>query len=339
MSGAARGGPTVSVVMPAYQAEAHLPKVLPPLQALQAAGQVLEILLVDDGSPDGTAALARAMGARVLASGGRGRGPAAARNVAAAEARGELLWFVDSDVVVHEGACERLRLALGEGGWDGVFGSYCDTPPDPGFFSQYKNLLHHHQHQTSGGPSSSFWAGCGAIRRSAFLAVGGFDAQRFGPPSIEDIELGHRLHRAGYRMLLDPQMRCSHLKRWPLRQMVTVDIRRRALPWSRLILAGEAPADELNVRPSEKRAALLAGALLLSLPLALLPGGSLWPSLGLAGLAWAVNARFAAFLARRRGPAFAAAALAFHQVVYVYSGLSYAWAWCELRLRRPAAGR
>lgn len=339
MSGSSLGGPTVSVVMPAYRAEAHLPKVLPPLLALQAAGELLEVLVIDDGSPDGTAALALALGATVRISGGQGRGPAWARNVGAEHARGDILWFVDSDVVVAPGACARLREALqADSPWDAVFGSYCDAPPALDFFSQYKNLLHHHQHQSSGGASTSFWSGCGAVRRTVFQAVGGFDAARFPKPSIEDIELGHRLHRAGHRILLDPTMRCSHLKQWPLRQLVEVDILCRALPWSRLILAGEAPGDELNVRPAERRAALLAGALLLSLPLALLPGGSLWPTLGLAALAGAANARFGRFLARRRGLGFALRALAFHQVVYVYSGLTFAWAWGERQLARHRGG-
>ena len=62
--------------------------------------------------------------------------------------------------------------------------------------SQYRNLLHHFVHQHGHAEASTFWAGCGAIRRAAFDAVGGFDAARFPRPSIEDIELGLSAPRA-----------------------------------------------------------------------------------------------------------------------------------------------
>ena len=54
----------------------------------------------------------------------------------------------------------------------------------------FRNLLHHTVHCRSQGEVGSFWAGLGAVRRSAFETAGGFDAERYPEPSIEDIELG-----------------------------------------------------------------------------------------------------------------------------------------------------
>ena len=82
--------------------------------------------------------------------------------------------------------------------------------------SQYRNLLHHFVHQEGNPEASTFWAGCGAVRRAAFDAVAGYDEARFRRPSIEDIELGYRLRRAGYRIRLDRDLQCTHLKRWRL---------------------------------------------------------------------------------------------------------------------------
>ena len=59
----------------------------------------------------------------------------------------------------------------------------------------FRNLLHHVVHQRSAGHVRSFWAGLGAVRRTAFDAAGGFDAERYPQPSIEDVELGGRLAR------------------------------------------------------------------------------------------------------------------------------------------------
>ena len=57
---------TITLIMPAYNAAHLLPQVLAPLLAMQAAGEIDEVLLVDDQSTDDTAAVARAMGATVL---------------------------------------------------------------------------------------------------------------------------------------------------------------------------------------------------------------------------------------------------------------------------------
>src|SRR3989442_4923268 len=108
--------------------------------------------------------------------------------------------------------------------------------------SRYRNLLHHFVHQRGKPDASTFWAGCGAIRRHTFEEVRGFDAARFPRPSIEDIELGYRLRAAGHRIRLDPRLQGTHLKRWTLGSILRTDIAQRALPWSRLILkSGQAP--------------------------------------------------------------------------------------------------
>ena len=57
-----------------------------------------------------------------------------------------------------------------------VFGSYDLPPRSPNVLSQYRNLFHHFVHQTSNDRATTFWAGCGAVKASAFRAMDGFDA-------------------------------------------------------------------------------------------------------------------------------------------------------------------
>ena len=84
-----------------------------------------------------------------------GAGPAEARNAGARKARGDVLVFVDGDVVVHRDAFTRIRAAFdADPGLAAVFGSYDDDPSAPGIVSGFRNLLHHHVHQQSGGPGS-----------------------------------------------------------------------------------------------------------------------------------------------------------------------------------------
>ena len=97
-----------------------------------------------------------------------GIGPAAARNLGAAEAGADVIVFVDSDVEVHPDALERIaaRFAV-DPGLEALFGAYDDDPAHAGLTSRYRNLLHHHVHASAAGEAETFWAGLGGVRREA----------------------------------------------------------------------------------------------------------------------------------------------------------------------------
>ncbi len=185
-------------------------------------------------------------------------GPAHARNVGAAAAGGDVLVFVDSDVVVHRDAFVRIRAQLGaDPGLVALFGSYDDRVETRSAVAAFRNLLHHTVHQRSAGEVPSFWAGLGAIRTGAFESVGGFDAERYPLPSIEDIELGGRLASRG-RILLDPALQGTHLKEWTLRSMVHTDFSRRGVPWVHLMLEHRAVPGTLNLGARERASVVAA---------------------------------------------------------------------------------
>lgn len=335
MPGTSPNGPTISVVMPAYNCEHNLDRVLPPLVAAREADLVQELIAVDDSSVDGTVERFRAAGFQVIASGGR-LGPGACRNRGVDSATGEVIVFVDSDVVVHSDTIAKFsQLFSGDPDCVAAFGSYDDRPAAPGLVSQYRNLLHHYVHQSAPGEARTFWAGCGAVRRDTFLAVGGFDAERYPRPSIEDIELGYRIRAAGGRILLVPDIQCTHLKRWTLAGMIMTDIFRRALPWARLTLAGEGGSGgELNLRAAERLRAAIAGLFWLAIPIALWRTALFWLPLAFVVAAWASNYSFFALVYRGRGLAQLVAAVVLHQVYYLYSVLTYVYCRAERLVRR-----
>ena len=334
----ARGAaePTVSVILPAYNAAATLRQSLAPLSAMRARGEVAEIIVVDDGSDDDTAAIAGAAGVAVLHSGGR-LGPGGARNVAAAQAIGDILWFVDADVVVHDAAARVLVETMRRTGAAAVLGSYDDDPPAATFCSQYKNLVHHYYHSGAGGDVGTFWAGCGAIRRQAFVDAGGFDAARYPQSSIEDIELGLRLVRRGLRIHLAPTLLATHLKVWRLGPLLHTELFRRALPWSRLIVEHGWWSGRLNMDRAERARAVLALCWLLEVGLAAASIAP-WPlTLAMPGVVVAANASLLGFFRRRRGIAFAIGAVLFHQLYYLYSAAALAWCYAAGRAAAVAA--
>jgi len=203
---------------------------------------------------------------------------AAARNDGAARANGDVLVFVDADVEVHPDAFSRIRAAFdADPALTAVLGSYDDRPRAHGTVSSFRNLLHHHVHQGAAGEAETFWTGVGAVRRDAFLAVGGFDQDRYPNPSIEDIELGHRLAASGGRLWLDPAIQGTHLKRWTLSSMVRTDFGRRGVPWVALQVRSRRFADTLNLGWRHRISALLCLALpvvALLGPPAALPGAT-----------------------------------------------------------------
>ena len=329
--GEARGADvelTISVIVPVYNGAATLPLCLAPLLRMLRAGEIVEVVVVDDGSTDASADIAARLGARVIESGGR-LGPGGARNAAARTAAGDLLWFVDADVVVHDDAARVLVDAFRATSAAAVFGAYDDLPAAANFLSQYKNLVHHHYHSEGGGASETFWAGCGAVRKAAFLEAGGFDAVRYPSPSIEDIELGWRLRRRGLSIWLTPALRGTHLKAWHLPNLLRAEIFGRALPWSRLAHARGGAPTTLNFSLRERLRAALAVVLFASLALALSWLVSWWLPVALLVAALLANRRLLALFHRRRGPSFALGGVLFHQIYYLYSSAAFAWTWLE----------
>jgi len=248
----------------------------------------------------------------------RDRGPAAARNAGVARTAGEIVVFVDADVEVHPDALRRLREALdADAGLDAVFGAYDEHPAAPQTVSRFRNLLHHHVHASAPGPATTFWAGLGAVRREAFDAVGGFDDHRYARASIEDIELGMRLHAAGHRIALDPRVRGRHLKRWTLRSMLRTDLGARGAPWVALRLERGDDASGLNL---SWRHRLAAGASVLA-TVAAVSGHRRVAALAVAAMI-VPNARFYALLARLGGPRLALAGVPLHLLHHLTAAAS-----------------
>lgn len=329
--------PRLSVIVPAHNGEGTLDEVLVALRASTLPREHLELIVVDDASSDRTAEIAARHADRVVSLGGAPRGPAFARNRGADVARGEILAFVDADVLVHRDALSRMWKALSDTpAVVAVFGSYDTEPRAPGLVSQYRNLLHHYVHSTSAGDADTFWAGLGAVRRSEFLLVDGFDEVGYPRPQIEDIELGYRLRARGLRILLDPAIQGTHLKHWTLLGLVRSDVFDRGIPWVRLMLERRSVGEgTLNVEPRERGLTVLAVAGVVVLPVALAARSVPLLAVGVACLllVLAGNATLLWWFARVRSPWFAAGVVPLRLLYYLLNGLSVGLA----VLRRPTS--
>lgn len=327
----------ISVIVPAYNAAGYLPACLKALSRFAPEGT--EVIVVDDGSTDDTVKVAQDLGARVVALPQNvGRGPA--RNAGAAAASHSILLFVDADVVVHaDTLLQILDVFEGEPGLEALFGAYDTRPADPGFFSQYRNLLHHYVHHVSGPRAAHFWTGLGAVRRAAFQRVGGFNE---GPWAryMEEIDFGAKLVRAGVTIHVRPNIQCTHLKAYTLRNMIKSDLFDRAIPWSRyMMMAGDGATNGFVVSQRQKVTVIAAGLMAMA-PLILW----VWPAaLGsfLVGFGLLVGANLGLwhFFLRERGVVFMLKTIPCYALYGFCCGLGYAWTLTTFEVPRRLRGR
>lgn len=314
--------PFFSIITPVLNGGAAFGQCLTSLRA--STFNDWELLVVDDGSTDDSAARASEHGARVLTTPGR-QGPAVARNMGAQVAKGTYLLFLDADCEVGPETLERAaRVFKAEPELDALFGSYDDAPAAGNFVAQYKNLQHHYVHQTASEDASTFWAGCGAVRRTVFLELGGFDVECYPRPSIEDIELGYRLKRAGRSIRLAKDVQVKHHKAWRFWGLLKTDIFDRAIPWTQLILSDDNRINDLNVDRQSRHCVAASLLLAATLPLAIFHLGFLAPAGVAAAFLFIANRGFYGFLARLRGAGFALRAVPLHWLYYIYCGGAFA---------------
>ncbi len=165
----------ISVIVPVNNGKKSLRRCLEAISASDYS--CYECIVVDDSSTDNSRDVAEQFPTRVLELTGGPFGPGFGRNQGAKEARGDILFFVDADVVI----CQDTVSKIAETFQDhpqiaATFGSYDDAPDSGDFSSQFKNLSHHFVHQQGRHQAVTFWSGCGAVRREVFLEMGGFDA-------------------------------------------------------------------------------------------------------------------------------------------------------------------
>jgi cellulose synthase/poly-beta-1,6-N-acetylglucosamine synthase-like glycosyltransferase len=187
--------PSVSVVIPAYNAAETLPACLAALRRQTVPLDPAEIVVVDDGSDDGTAAIPEAFGVRLIRQAHENQ--AVARNRGAWATSGEVILFTDADCEPAPDWVERMLAPFADPTIAGVKGRY--RTKQPGLvprFIQHEFELKYEQLRRA--DHLDFIDGYAAgYRREPFLQLGGFDPRY---PPVEDIELSFRAARCGYRL-------------------------------------------------------------------------------------------------------------------------------------------
>ncbi|HIC90427.1 MAG TPA: glycosyltransferase [Anaerolineae bacterium] len=202
-----RGVGMISVIVPAYNAADTINACLNALAAQTIPQDAYEVIVVDDGSTDDTAERARAAGARVRQQ--ANQGPAAARNLGARHARGDLLLFTDADCAPAPDWIERLSAVFADPDVVGAKGAYLTHQQGlvPRFVqAEYEDRYDRMAQAETIDFIDTYSA---AYRRDVFLENGGFDPI-LPTASVEDQEFSFRLAQKGYKLVFVPEARVYH---------------------------------------------------------------------------------------------------------------------------------
>lgn len=169
----------------------------------------MEVIVVDDGSTDDTAARAGKYPVRILRK--SNGGPASARNLGVREAHGDVILFIDSDCVPQPTWLKSMTEPFGNGEISGVKGIY--TTRQKSLVARFVQLEFEERYMMLAGNScidfvDSYSA---AFRKDDFLSVGGFD-ESFPKADNEDVDLSYKLARSGCKMVFRPEGVVEHLQ-------------------------------------------------------------------------------------------------------------------------------
>jgi glycosyltransferase involved in cell wall biosynthesis len=324
-----QGRCALSIIIPVHNAGRTLRNCLDAIT--RSRYRSFECIVVDDYSSDDSLQIAEEFDVQIIRL-PEHHGAAFGRNRGAEAASADILVFIDADVVIYPDTLEKVRhIFEANSGIDAVFGSYDDQPASTNFLSQYKNLFHHHIHQTSRQDAETYWTACGAIRKACFWEVGGFDKTM---RMMEDIDLGYRLRKRNFAIRLDKDIQVKHLKKYSFTGLIKSDLLDRAIPWTVLILRRGGAPNDLNLRWWHKCSAVLAIILLLCLLLSLV---SKWFLAGfcIAGLIFFfLNRSFYRFYIEKRGLLFALRVIPLHVLYYLYSTFGFMAGFCLYKFSR-----
>lgn len=283
--------PSISVVIPVLDREDELARCLESIGRVEYPKEKIEIIVVDDGSRDRSAEVARGYGALVVSSGGVRRGPAAARNVGAARAGGDILAFIDSDCSASAGWLAELLPLFGNervAAVGGLVDGMCSESGVDRYEAVMSSLsLGSRERFGSGGDDTFYLPSCNLlVRRALFLSVGGF---RNGMHVGEDVDLTWRLRDAGWTIAYLPSGRVLHEHRSTVRSFM-----------SRRFDYGTSEGTLQKLHPERRKRFVLPPVLGVALVLALAaPFAGWWPLLAAAVLLAADAAVYRVRLARR----------------------------------------
>ncbi|MBM2827341.1 MAG: glycosyl transferase family 2 [Dehalococcoidia bacterium] len=196
-----------SIIIPAYNAQGTIGDCLRAVLHQSLPQSSYEVIVVDDGSTDGTATITRQFDVKLVQQ--RNQGPAIARNTGAAIAQGDILLFTDADCAPAYDWLEKMLAPFESGEVVGAKGTYRTHQRE--LVARLVQIEYEEKYQRMARERYIDFIDTysAAYSREVFQASGGFDPS-FPVPSAEDQELAIRIAEAGNKMVFAPQAVVYH---------------------------------------------------------------------------------------------------------------------------------
>jgi glycosyltransferase involved in cell wall biosynthesis len=294
--------PFVSVIIPVKNGKATIANCLRSIR--RSYYKNFEIIVVDDHSTDGSGEIARSYKCTVIDA-KEGTGANNARNIGAVNAKGDILMFVDADILIERETMLGIVETLDEDSVDAVVGIYTAKHRHESFISQYKNLWVRYSYIKSPPAIDWLFGSISGIKRDAFHRLGGFNVELLAKHGHDDIELGKRFAKQNLRIELNMDIEVEHLKKYSIRSFIKNEFN-RSMGFAELAIRFRETAQSLkqgfvNVYPSFVISTLFSVLLLVVAIIYLTGNVSLGWLLVAVGIYFVLNIRFLNYLEQVRG--------------------------------------
>jgi glycosyltransferase involved in cell wall biosynthesis len=202
----------ISVVIPNYNAGSTIGKCLGAV--LASKYDCFEVIVVDDGSTDNSIGIIRTFPCKLIQL-DKHAGASMARNAGAKESAGDIIFFIDADCIIAEDTLSLVHKAMSVQEAQVIGGSYTPLPYDSNFFSIFQSVFINYSELKRKEPDYIATHSM-AIEKRVFEKSGGFPEEFL--PIIEDVELSHRLRRAGHKLQMVPEILVRHIFNFTLRK-------------------------------------------------------------------------------------------------------------------------
>jgi len=252
----------ISIVIPTYNVSKFMPGLLDSI--FRNKVDDMEVIIVDDCSRDNTVEIARKYPVEVIVLEQNG-GPARARNIGVEAAKGDIIFFLDSDVLVMDGTVKEVEDYFKNAPSAQCVIGICATEPlNKGFVPKYMAMFEYiHLLGVPGNKVSVFAPRCGAIKKELFQRLGGY-REKYKGADVEDFELARRICETE-DIILNPKMLVRHQFVNNIEEAVR-NYFKRAVMWIHLFLKDKKFDNAGPTAPSNGIAAVCAFFSMLLMP-------------------------------------------------------------------------
>lgn len=210
-------GVRISVIVPVYNSEQTLKRCLDSI--FNSSYKEYEVLVVSDNSTDKSVEIARRYNCNIIES-AQNKGAGYSRNLGAEKASGEILLFIDSDIVIKSDALQLVARTFDQNEINAVQGIYSHEPNYNSIATQFQQSFYcYYTWNKKIKYVETLTSACFGIRKKVFMNLKGFNSNIKNATS-EDEEFGYKLIDGGNKILILRELSVVHLVNYSLAKFV-----------------------------------------------------------------------------------------------------------------------